>query len=167
MEYDRNIHSNPDASVWARFFVETWKKIGKPDPDVEWMAGWFANAMMAMHDAGPVRRPTLEEARGIAARCWCTAATSRIDMDPRLAEAFAQALAFGEAKPPNDVDRMEIRILRSKLEDYKATLDDVTKRRDELIAEVSQMKIDREKYQDRVRTALADIIEKARNADGT
>ena len=49
-DYDMSIHSNPDAAAWAKFFMETWEKIGKPEPDEEMMLGWFANAMMAMHD---------------------------------------------------------------------------------------------------------------------
>ena len=49
-EYDMSIHTNPDARVWAKFFMETWEKIGRPLPDEEMMIGWFANAMMAMHD---------------------------------------------------------------------------------------------------------------------
>lgn len=44
------------------------------------------------------RRPTLEEAREIAARCWCRPETRGIEMDARLAEAFAQVLAFGEPR---------------------------------------------------------------------
>jgi hypothetical protein len=57
-DYDHSIHSNPDARAWAAFFMETWEKIGRPAPDVEWMTGWFANAMMAMYDAGPLRTPS-------------------------------------------------------------------------------------------------------------
>lgn len=45
VEYDRSIHSNPDASAWAKFYKECF-----PDADEETMLGWFANAMMAMHD---------------------------------------------------------------------------------------------------------------------
>jgi hypothetical protein len=44
-EYDRRIHSNPDARAWAKFYCETY-----PDADEETMVGWFANAMMAMYD---------------------------------------------------------------------------------------------------------------------
>jgi hypothetical protein len=38
---------NPDARAWAEFFKKTF-----PDSphDVDTMHGWFANAMMAMHD---------------------------------------------------------------------------------------------------------------------
>jgi len=58
--YDMTIHDNPDALAWARFFRET-----NPDCNVDdnTMFGWFANAMMAMHDhtrrnyAPPKREP--------------------------------------------------------------------------------------------------------------
>jgi hypothetical protein len=45
--YDRGIHSNPDAKAWAEFFVEVYPGL-KDKHDL--MVGWFANAMMAMHD---------------------------------------------------------------------------------------------------------------------
>lgn len=46
-EYDLSIHRNPDAMAWVKFFRET-----NPDCNVDddVMHGWFANAMMAMHD---------------------------------------------------------------------------------------------------------------------
>jgi len=44
-DYDMSIHTNPDAAVWAKFFKEKF-----PDSDEDLMLGWFANAMMAMHD---------------------------------------------------------------------------------------------------------------------
>lgn len=44
-KYDMSIHSNPDAAAWAAFFKATF-----PDSDEGLMHGWFANAMMAMHD---------------------------------------------------------------------------------------------------------------------
>ena len=51
-DYDMSIHTNPDAQEWARFYIEC--KAKSPDPaafDAEDnMIGWFANAMMAMHD---------------------------------------------------------------------------------------------------------------------
>jgi hypothetical protein len=50
IEYDRSIHSNPDAAAWAKLFMQTWEELGKPKPDEAWMISWFANAMMAMHD---------------------------------------------------------------------------------------------------------------------
>ena len=49
MTYDMSIHQNPDAQVWAKFFLETQKQTGFVI-DEELMIGWFANAMMAMHD---------------------------------------------------------------------------------------------------------------------
>jgi hypothetical protein len=51
-DYDKSIHSNPDAQAWAKFFISTvqeqsWRL---EDIDENLMTGWFANAMMAMHD---------------------------------------------------------------------------------------------------------------------
>jgi len=52
MDYDRNIHHNPDAMAWAKFFVETTKDMGREVfCDEGYMVGWFANAMMAMCDS--------------------------------------------------------------------------------------------------------------------
>jgi len=45
--YDMSIHSNPSASAWTKFFREHNPECNIDD-DV--MFGWFANAMMAMHD---------------------------------------------------------------------------------------------------------------------
>jgi hypothetical protein len=51
MDYDRSIHHNPDAKVWAKFFIETTKDMGREVfNDEGYIVGWFANAMMAMHD---------------------------------------------------------------------------------------------------------------------
>jgi hypothetical protein len=49
-DYDMSIHTNPDAAAWAKFFIETWERLGKPQYEEDVMIGWFANAMMAMHD---------------------------------------------------------------------------------------------------------------------
>lgn len=46
-DYDMSIHTNPDAAAWAKFFMEMNPNCGIEE-DV--MIGWFANAMMAMHD---------------------------------------------------------------------------------------------------------------------
>ena len=46
-DYDKSIHHNPDAKAWAKFFMEN---ICGKVIDEELMLGWFANAMMAMHD---------------------------------------------------------------------------------------------------------------------
>lgn len=51
-DYDMSIHNNPDAAAWARFYVECRDKYEGPGrfDDEDNMRGWFANAMMAMHD---------------------------------------------------------------------------------------------------------------------
>ena len=46
-DYDHSIHSNPDAREWADFFVATFPGLADKH---DLMIGWFANAMMAMHD---------------------------------------------------------------------------------------------------------------------
>ena len=48
LDYDRSIHSNRDAKAWADFFVATYPGLADKR-DI--MLGWFANAMMAMHDS--------------------------------------------------------------------------------------------------------------------
>lgn len=52
--YDMSIHTNPDAMAWTKFFRECNPNCNISD---EIMVGWFANAMMAMHDyfrGGPI-----------------------------------------------------------------------------------------------------------------
>jgi hypothetical protein len=51
-DYDKSIHSNPDAQAWAKFFMATVKEKEWRIEDIDegLMTGWFANAMMAMHD---------------------------------------------------------------------------------------------------------------------
>ena len=51
-EYDHSIHMNPDAKAWAEFFMKTKEENNwsLADIDESLMIGWFANAMMAMHD---------------------------------------------------------------------------------------------------------------------
>lgn len=50
-DYDMNIHRNPDAVAWAKFFVETTKDMDRDTfRNEEYMTTWFANAMMAMYD---------------------------------------------------------------------------------------------------------------------
>jgi hypothetical protein len=64
-DYDMSIHTNPDAMAWAKFYCESRdtfeaKNPGKRFDDEDNMLGWFANAMMAMHDSikgGPVVLP--------------------------------------------------------------------------------------------------------------
>lgn len=55
MDYNLSIHTNPDARAWAAFFKKTCDDLGK-ECDEEWMIGWFANAMMAMHDFQHIQR---------------------------------------------------------------------------------------------------------------
>jgi len=45
-----HLHSEFDARVWASEFVRIWNEIGRPDPDVDWMHTWFANAIMTGYD---------------------------------------------------------------------------------------------------------------------
>jgi hypothetical protein len=47
-DYDRHIHQNRDAAAWADFFVATFPGLADKR---DLMLGWFANAMMAMHDS--------------------------------------------------------------------------------------------------------------------
>jgi hypothetical protein len=58
-DYDMSIHTNPDARAWAKFFMECYAK----NPGIvteDCMIGWFANAMMAMHDhLLPARAPVV------------------------------------------------------------------------------------------------------------
>lgn len=50
-DYDHSIHTNPDAKAWADFFMATVAGRNLVEyVNVEMMHGWFANAMMAMHD---------------------------------------------------------------------------------------------------------------------
>ena len=46
-DYDMTIHTNPDAMVWTKFFRKLNPECNVSD---DAMLGWFANAMMAMHD---------------------------------------------------------------------------------------------------------------------
>ena len=49
-DYDRTIHDSPDASRWAKFFMETLEENSWTMDDIDegLMIGWFANAMEAM-----------------------------------------------------------------------------------------------------------------------
>lgn len=61
-DYDRSIHHNPDAAVWAKFFCETMRKNQNLVLDEGLMIGWFANAMMAMHDHLKAGRESIADA---------------------------------------------------------------------------------------------------------
>ena len=73
-DYDRAIHHNPDARAWADMFVQTFPRLADKHG---LMVGWFANAMMAMHDSMPaaatarerdVAHTQLAEAQSLADR---------------------------------------------------------------------------------------------------
>lgn len=67
-DYDMSIHSNPDARAWAKFFCQTVKSA---PVDEELMIGWFANAMMAMHDhIHQQRKPLTRDQRAAVAAAW-------------------------------------------------------------------------------------------------
>jgi hypothetical protein len=75
-EYDRSIHSNPDHYAWAELFVSTFPNLRA---DVDTMAGWFANAMMAKVDSVRARTSAPASADsekthgcGYAAGSYCT-----------------------------------------------------------------------------------------------
>ena len=71
-EYDMSIHQNPDAKAWAQFDCQCL-----PDADEELMVGWFANAMMAMHDH------LMNQRAGMAAP-----AAEIADLRAKLADAY-------------------------------------------------------------------------------
>jgi len=60
--YDMSIHSNSSALAWTKFFRECNPECNLND---EVMLGWFANAMMAMHDhiyqTSPPKREPLSD----------------------------------------------------------------------------------------------------------
>jgi len=102
-EQGRPWFESMDARVWAKAFValDPHAEVGGGISSTEEaMLAWFANAIMRGYDhamqklrqAGDAEA-LMEEARGIAAQCWCDEQTSDIEMDARLAEAFARRLA--------------------------------------------------------------------------
>ena len=72
-EWDYSLHTNPSAQAWAEAFAKMYPTCNVRH-DV--MIGWFANAMMAMHDylngGGPIngdhaqflQDKAIDEARG-------------------------------------------------------------------------------------------------------
>lgn len=58
---------------------------------------------------------TIDEAREIAAQCWCHPTTDGIEMDSRLAEVFAQTL-YEHQPVPNYSEPMHI-VLRDPAPD--------------------------------------------------
>ena len=50
-DYDMSIHTNPDAMAWAKLFIRKTENMDRDAfRDEGYMVGWFANALMAMHD---------------------------------------------------------------------------------------------------------------------
>jgi hypothetical protein len=49
---DMLVRLGVDAQKWAQEFRQIAIKLGYSDMDEGWLIGWFANAMMAMHDYG-------------------------------------------------------------------------------------------------------------------
>lgn len=103
-DYDLSIHRNPDAMAWAEFFDNTFPTCNVPK-DV--MVGWFANAMMAMHDhlAAQGRASTMDLGR-IPADIDRIAsdivhAPHREDSDPEYAmyRAVAEAIYAERLRP--------------------------------------------------------------------
>ena len=65
-DYDKSIHSNPDALAWAKFFCDTLKEKPGIASDEGTMLSWFANAMMAKSDhEAEVRRKALMADAGL------------------------------------------------------------------------------------------------------
>jgi hypothetical protein len=104
-DYDHSIHTNPDALAWAKFFVETVNRT-HPTIDEDFMLGWFANAMMAMHDhtVRSFPRPPQEEGTREALRAVADAFEGSVllhDMtdEERAAIETAFCVARGLAAP--------------------------------------------------------------------
>lgn len=105
-DYDRSIHTNPSADAWADFFVATYPGLADKH-DV--MRGWFANAMMAMHDS--IKGP----ANGEMAEAMLKAKPAEPERpkgEPvtieKLAEKAAKmAAAIGSGMPNEDIPRRE------------------------------------------------------------
>lgn len=100
-DYDLSIHSNPDASAWARFFGETFPP-GSQVPDEGTMIGWFANAMMARHDFDARERLALAcECDSAPAGGACpqheTPSNLELDMLSRLEASLTEAGRTEEA----------------------------------------------------------------------
>jgi hypothetical protein len=110
-DYDMSIHSNPDGAAWAKFFAETMAKLGQPCPDEDTMQGWFANAMMAMHDhlasrSSPAREPGA--CRTDPECYWRRMYDQLLDNVPAAVEAAkAEALRQAAREPEGLRERVE------------------------------------------------------------
>jgi hypothetical protein len=87
--YDMNIHHNPDAKAWAEFFAQCNPDINL---DEDLMLGWFANAMMAMHDHLTPRIEAMQAAL----------ADAEAERDAAYERAAVVAANFKHADPVDD-----------------------------------------------------------------
>lgn len=79
--YDKTLQQNPDAKAWADFFVETFPNLADKH---DLMLGWFANAMMAMHDYVETKQ----------------SASERVSVPVELLERVAYLLELGDMDDP-------------------------------------------------------------------
>lgn len=99
IKYDHSIHSNPDAKAWADFFVQTFPGLADKH---DLMLGWFANAMMAMHDhlmQQPAPCPVPDDVLSHLRTAWQQHTQSNVDrMD--WADICDEIASFREAPLP-------------------------------------------------------------------
>jgi len=96
-DYDKSIHSNPDAQAWAKFFMATVneREWCIDDIDEALMTGWFANAMMAMHDhvkrkwAGLSDKEVKKIVDKNTSDIWCNGKGVARDVEAKLKEKNA------------------------------------------------------------------------------
>ena len=119
-DWCRSIHSNPDAKAWADFFVAVFP--GQADKH-ELMFGWFANAMMAMHDhlkaqPGVVVPDWLTSSRAFADRLYAAGWRDHADAqhagvagmyDELLARLNQPATGLNQAPATADSDVREVK----------------------------------------------------------
>ena len=104
IDYDRSIHSNPDAKAWADMFVTTFPGLADKH---ELMIGWFANAMMAMHDflkaqlSGAASDVLAERQRQINAEGWAPDHDDEHDGGELAAAGAAYALHAADYLNPH------------------------------------------------------------------
>ncbi len=96
--YDLAIHSNPDACAWADFFITSMAQLSQPCPDRETMIGWFANAMMAMHDHLKASAPPRAQATEFEVRVNAFGAAWFIRGRDRSATGYAKRQATADAR---------------------------------------------------------------------
>lgn len=116
-EYDGSIHSNTDASAWADLFLATFPNCGA---DWATMVGWFANAMMAMHDSAA----STADQQGYDKTCAAVQGTANgLKVGRANAERETQAKILFNAEETH----MENQSLRAEVEQLRSQLADVAK----------------------------------------